>query len=135
MSQESIRKLREMLSRYARPSVLVIEDDPMDAELVQYQFTNISADLVFAKNGEEAIKAASARDFALMIVDLILPDVVDPTEFVKQLKAIRPETPIVILTGAVTETLKRVLSKWALAVLVKPLTREQVEDAFKTLAK
>lgn len=124
-----------MLARYTRPSVLIIEDEQYDRELAGAAFTGVSAELVFAKNAKEAFQAIKDREFSLIMVDLKLPDVVDPVEFVSKVKEAASSAPIVILTGALNPGLESVFEQHAVAVLKKPLTREIVRDAFKSFVQ
>ena len=84
----------------ARRRVLVADDDPTSLALVQAALVAQGCDVVLANGGREAIYAANAADFDLVICDIVMPDL-DGFEVVAQLKAAEHsrEIPILILTG------------------------------------
>lgn len=66
--------------------VLVAEDDKYYANIYRTKLTKEGYQVVIAKNGEEALKAAQERKPALILLDLVMP-VMDGFEALKQLKA------------------------------------------------
>lgn len=60
-----------------RPKVLVIEDDPADAELLRAAFAEVApeVDLRVAEHGLGGLEAARAQEPDLIVLDLVLPDV------------------------------------------------------------
>lgn len=123
------------MEKFARPTILVIEDNPNDEEMTRSVLESGNVEVVVARTGLESIIAASHQPFQLMLLDLNLPDMHDPAWLIQALKGIQPECSVAILTGAITDQMRTILSKWAIAVLLKPLTASQVKDAFQTIAK
>lgn len=118
------------MSHYTRPSVLIVEDDPYDVEIVRNAFKDTPVELVIAKTANEGFQAAATRMFSIVFLDLKLPDSTDPVALIKTMKSIAPNSVIAILTAAVEPSLEPVLSQFALVVILKPLTREMVRDTF-----
>jgi CheY-like chemotaxis protein/two-component sensor histidine kinase len=59
----------------AAKTVLLVEDDPDQRELMIMALSEIDAEVVGAKDGSEALAMASSRHFDVCILDLNLPDI------------------------------------------------------------
>ena len=87
-----------------KPKILVVDDEPDALELIQYNLQAAGYDVVTAADGEEALEKARATQPALMILDVMLPEV-DGLEVCKALRR-DPATasiPIVMLTAKAAE--------------------------------
>ncbi len=81
--------------------ILLIEDDDGDVQVLREQLerTSIPTDgLRRVRCLEEAFELLQVEDFDLALLDLTLPDA-EGSEGVAQLVEVRPELPIVVLTG------------------------------------
>lgn len=83
-----------------KPKLLLVEDEFDLSEMVTTYFRVQNYDVVAVAFGEEAIEAAREHDFALMLLDIRLPDM-DGFELCEKLRQQRrnKDTPIVFLTG------------------------------------
>lgn len=128
MSKENLERLRDVLERITTPRVLLIEDDPLDAELTCRVLIDEGLEPAVAATAGEARKLLEANCYCLCLLDLKLPDVSDPLEFIAEMKEQRPGMAIVVLTGTLhSETLRSALEKRVLAVLLKPIKHEQLQ--------
>ena len=87
-----------------KPKILVVDDEPDALELIQYNLKAGGYDVVTAADGEEALKKARATNPALVILDVMLPEV-DGLEVCKRLRR-EPATaavPIIMLTAKAGE--------------------------------
>ena len=86
--------------------MLLIEDNPGDAVLLQEQLlgTPNAADLVTCGSLAEAKRLAAAEKFAVVFLDLSLPDS-SGLETVRRAREAFKELPIVVLTGSADENL------------------------------
>ncbi|HEX9291911.1 MAG TPA: ATP-binding protein [Anaeromyxobacteraceae bacterium] len=86
--------------------VLLVEDNPGDADLVRGAFAQANAEvnLVHVERISEAIKQVAEREFDLALIDLSLPDAVELSG-VGRLRMAFPSLPIVILTSLDDERL------------------------------
>ena len=87
-----------------KPKILVVDDEPDALELIQYNLKAAGYDVVTAADGEEALKKARASQPALVILDVMLPEV-DGLEVCKTLRR-EPTTssiPIIMLTAKAAE--------------------------------
>ncbi len=77
--------------------ILVAEDNDSNWMLMTYLLKK-NYEPVRAINGQEAVEKALTGDFALVLMDLKMP-VMDGLEATRQIKAVRPELPIIALTA------------------------------------
>ncbi|MBX3469285.1 MAG: response regulator [Planctomycetes bacterium] len=86
-----------------RPTVLVAEDNPINQRLAVRMLERLGFQAEVAGNGEEAVRAVAARDFACVLMDCQMP-VVDGYEATARIRAawdgVRPRTPIIALTAS-----------------------------------
>ncbi|TKD33056.1 response regulator transcription factor [Azotobacter chroococcum] len=87
--------------------VLVIEDDADIARLVQLQLADLGCAVRLAGDGASGLAEAQARDYDLVILDLMLPGI-DGLEICRRLRARPGYVPILMLTARSGE-LDRVL--------------------------
>jgi len=108
----------------ARPSILVIEDEPDILELVRYNLAKEGYGVVGAETGEDGLAEARAQVPDLILLDLMLPGV-DGFEVCGALRA-DPRTsavPVVILTARGEESdIVRGLELGADDYIVKPFS-------------
>lgn len=81
--------------------LLLVEDNPGDADYISELLAEPSQhphDISFARSMAEAVAALKAGDFDAVLLDLTLPDCTG-TDSVDRVRALAPDTPIVILTG------------------------------------
>ncbi len=87
--------------------IIIIEDDPDIAELVQIHLGDLGYELDWVGNGYEGLERVEDNSYALVILDLMLPGL-DGFEVCKRIRAGDKYTPILMLT-AKSEELDKVL--------------------------
>lgn len=87
--------------------VLIIEDDPNIADLVEIHLGDLGYGLDRALDGRSGLRKLEATDYALVILDLMLPEM-DSLEVCRRIRAVNQYTPILILTSK-SEELDKVL--------------------------
>ncbi len=83
--------------------VLHVEDDFADAMLLQQALRDAGGydlELEVVRTLNDAKRKLARRTYDLMIVDLRLPDSVDPADTVRTTERIANGTPVLILTGS-----------------------------------
>jgi len=89
-------------------SILIIEDNPEIASLIQLHLKDIHCEADIAADGEQGLKRFEQGDYQLVILDLMLP-VIDGLEVCKWLRSQEyAYVPIIMLTSKSSE-LDRVL--------------------------
>ena len=87
-----------------KQKILVVDDEPDALELISYNLKAAGFDVITADDGEEALKKARAGQPALILLDVMLPEV-DGLEVCKTLRR-DPATamvPIIMLTAKAAE--------------------------------
>lgn len=125
--------LKPKLSK--RGLLLIVDDNPHAALLVEYAVQKEGFDAVKAMNGLEALEKVKAQRFDLVILDVLLPGM-DGFEVCHRLRS-APETasiPIVMVSAkARDEDRATALRIGADAYLAKPLAMSQLMSTIETL--
>ena len=87
-----------------KPKILVVDDEPEAVELIEFNLKQAGFDVLTASDGEEALRKAKAALPALMVLDLMLPEI-DGLEVCKLLRrdAATARIPILMLTSKAAE--------------------------------
>ena len=78
--------------------VLLADDIPANLLSLQAALAHLPAELVAVGSGEEALKVATHGDFAVALLDVMMPGM-DGLQTARALKALQPGLPIVFLTA------------------------------------
>src|SRR6185369_17615633 len=91
---------RNKAAKRMKPKILVVDDEPDAVELVEFNLKQAGFDVVTAADGNEALKKAKAGAPALIVLDLMIPEV-DGLEVCKQLRRDEATSaiPIIMLTA------------------------------------
>jgi two-component system NtrC family sensor kinase len=87
-----------------RPVVLCVDDETPILHSLRRVFLDEPWESLFATSGEEGLHLMVSRDIDLVLADFRMPGM-DGVEFLKQVKAIRPECMRVVLSGYADITL------------------------------
>jgi DNA-binding response OmpR family regulator len=82
--------------------VLVVEDDPDIAHLLELHLRDLPCDVDVAEDGASALDALLARAYDAIILDLVLPHV-DGLAVCRAIRQQRIDTPVLMLTARSTE--------------------------------
>lgn len=97
-----------------RPRILQIEDDVVDRRAVARVFGD-HAELCQCPTMASAKRVLDQR-WALVLLDLTLPDSTDPIREV--LSLVRPGTAVIVTTGANQEVIEQVQREWTHRVVI-----------------
>ena len=107
-----------------RPKILVVDDTPANLLVMRRLLAKVDADLVEASSGNAALAASLDHDFALILLDVQMPEMdgFEVAEFLSQEERSR-STPIIFVTAAYADDMNRVRGYGAGAVdyIVKPV--------------
>jgi len=78
--------------------ILVAEDEPAIADFIEHGLSAEGYAVTVTANGDDALSAALSQDFALMILDRMLPGR-DGIEVLERLRSAKPELPVIMLTA------------------------------------
>ena len=83
-------------------TILVVEDDPDIAQLVQLHLRDTGYEVEVAQNGQTGLQQALARPYDLIILDLMLPGM-DGLELCRKLRASSRYSLVLMVTAKSTE--------------------------------
>ena len=121
----SVRSLNSLVNSI-RSTVLVVDDDEFQRNLVGKILEGENYHLVFAASGIEALNALCKTRPDLILMDIMMPDM-DGMEVTRKVKAMPQfvDTPIIMFTAkSEKNTLTASLKSGAIDFIVKPVERE-----------
>lgn len=112
-----------------KPAILIVENEIYVQELLQATFQGEGYECEIAADMESAVAYASIRDFDLVFVDISVPGNTG-TELLTRLKAIRPNTAVIVLTAVDSaETAAASMRAGAFDYILKPFSLDRVVSA------
>jgi CheY-like chemotaxis protein len=109
--------------------VLVVDDDPVVGKSYDRVLSNKGYAVIEAHNAAEALEKMRREEYDLVVTDIRMPGM-DGLELAETVKARRPWTPVVIVTGYGTAAdEERARAAGVKAFLHKPLSPEMIEGS------
>ncbi|MDA8409562.1 MAG: response regulator [Treponema sp.] len=106
--------------------IAVVDDDFIIQELVKTTFGAIDSDVSAFSDGREFIDNARARDWDLVFLDLLMPDM-DGFEVLRRLRGDGNDVPVIILSAVTQrEAVVKAMEAGVKSYLVKPLRPDQI---------
>ncbi len=114
-----------------RKSILVVDDEKPQRDILQEILTTAGYDVTSAASGEAALKFAKERSFDLALTDLMMTGI-DGIELLQQLLALDSSIIVILLTAHGTiESAKDALRRGAFDYLQKPFDRDVLLSTIK----
>jgi two-component system OmpR family response regulator len=115
--------------------VLVVDDEPNIVDVISMALRFEGFDVEPAGNGAEAIAAVAARKPAVIVLDVMLPDI-DGFEVARRLAGARTGVPIIFLTARDgTEDVVRGLTVGGDDYVTKPFSLEELVARIRTVLR
>jgi len=120
-----------------RPTVLLVDDDPSLRRVTEYNLEQGGYKVLTAEDGEAGLRLFREQHPALVVTDLQMPKL-SGTELLARIKALRPETLVIVITafGTIEEAVDA-MKQGAHDFLTKPVSRDAllltVKKAFALL--
>jgi len=116
---------------HRQASILVAEDNDINRELVIQMLARLGHNVITASNGREALAAARAKVFDLILMDIQMPEMdgLSAAAAIRALPGTHGGTPIVAVTAnAMVGDRERYLAAGFDDYLAKPLHLDQLQD-------
>lgn len=111
-----------------RTLVMVVDDRVQDRQLLRDLLERKGYRVVDAESGEDCLREVKERRFQIILLDVRLPGI-DGLQTLRQVKEIRPEVAVVMVTGYPAEDLVREAIEYgSTAMLNKPYDVEKLMD-------
>jgi excisionase family DNA binding protein len=111
-------------------NILVIDDEPVIGRVFKKGLASNGYQVTTITNGLEAIKLVTGKQYNLIFLDLLMPEI-DGFAVFKHIRKIDKNVPIVIITGYPdSDLLGKIMEQGPFMVLKKPLN---IEDIRKTI--
>lgn len=109
-----------------KPKILVAEDnDFVRMQIVRY-LIDANYDVAEAIDGSEAVNLVKANDIELAVVDVRM-EPVDGFEFIRALRGLDMQIPVILVTGDNSPDILEKCSEWGVgSVLIKPVQKERL---------
>jgi DNA-binding response OmpR family regulator len=114
--------------------ILVVEDDPALARMIELALILEDHEVRWARNGAEALTALAAAPADLILLDMVMPEV-DGWEFAARYRAAPgPHVPIVTMSATV-DVVQAAQAMGAQGYLVKPFELNELLQRVRELAQ
>jgi two-component system cell cycle sensor histidine kinase/response regulator CckA len=117
-----------------RVRILVVDDEEPVRNFVDRVLRDAGYETVLAGSGNDALKAAEAGPFDLLVTDVMMPQM-NGDEVARRLRLIDPQLKVLYLTGFADQLFKDKLTLWeGEAYLDKPCSVKGLQQAVSLLA-
>ncbi len=104
-----------------RVNILVVDDEDVTRQFIVSILQTPQRQILTAASGEEALEIVKQSDLDLVTLDLVMPGM-NGVETFRQIHALRPELPVVMVTGFPdSELMSRALEIGPFTVINKPV--------------
>ena len=131
---DSFNVRTQVIPGHAKHHILHIEDDPEVAGAVAELLEANGYEVTHAADGLSGLLAynQNPEQWSAVLVDLALPHV-SGNSLLKEMHKVRPELPLIVLTGAEPGTNLDVYEQGALVLWHKPVSSDEMLENLKAL--
>ena len=121
----------KIIKDLAKANVLVVEDEPINAEMVEYMLQSMGHEVTVSYTGDDAISRVNETAFDCVLLDINLPDI-NGLEVAKIMKEGHPNLPIIALTANAHRNDKEASLQAGIRYhLVKPVTFQELRNTLR----
>jgi len=107
--------------------ILVVDDEPVMRESLAAWLVEDGFAVDTASSGLEAIARAGANEYAIYFVDLKMPPGIDGLQTMMEIRRVRPDASVIIMTAyATVDTAITAMKEGAQEYIVKPCNPEEI---------
>jgi excisionase family DNA binding protein len=113
-------------------NILIVDDEETICSLFKKTLEELGHKVVAAETGLKGLELIKQRDFAMVFLDLKMPGM-DGAELFRQIKTIRPQLPVIIITGYPdSDIMARALAQAPFGLMNKPFNESDIITAANT---
>lgn len=113
--------------------ILLADDDPDVLLGIRDRLESFGFQVTAVANGREAVEAMSGGGYALVIMDITMPEM-DGIEALRMIRLRHPTTPVLIITSNVDNAIAALI-EGAGAYLLKPIDHERLKTTVDRLVR
>jgi DNA-binding response OmpR family regulator len=115
-------------------NILLVEDDPTAAQIMQDTMKLWQQDVVLATCGEAAVQATEQQQFDLVLLDIMLPDGFG-YNFIPAIRKYQPDLKIITMTGNNTPEMEKRIREYGITYyMAKPVNFKELKDIINHIA-
>ena len=119
------------MSKPDKVNILLVDDQPQKLLTYDAILTPLGENLITAASGSEALEILLKVEIAVILVDVVMPEMDGPTLF-KELRQRNPDLKIIFVSGYAEEAFAKSLPEGGhFAFLAKPFTLKQLVATVK----
>lgn len=107
-------------------TILLVDDEELLREGVQEMLEMAGYAVISVPNGQEAMACLSVQAVDLVITDLVMPKM-DGVDFVEQLRKIRPDVPVIVVSGST----RNIMARYGIDTIQVPGADASLSKPFK----
>lgn len=120
---------------HGKTSILVLDDEPIVCKRLKPFFQKAGYEVEAFTQPAEALARVGERGFDVVITDLKMQGL-DGLAFLGKVKALRPQTDVIVVTGFATmETARESFRKGVYDFVAKPFKLTKILDAVRRIEK
>ncbi len=117
---EALDRWLQEKSKFTKARILVVDDEESIRALVKATVEELGHEVITAKSGTMGLNLIKKQDFNLLFLDLKMPGM-DGAELFRRIKEVKPELPVVIITGhPESDLMSRALAYGPFSIMNKP---------------
>ncbi|MBW7862252.1 MAG: PAS-domain containing protein [Rhodocyclaceae bacterium] len=114
--------------------VLLVEDEPEVRRIIRIELSALGYPVIEASNGPEAAALLeNVPEIAILVTDTVMPGGIGGRDLAIRAKALRPDLPVLLITGYATEAALAGVADLDVPVLRKPFDRAGLDAALRAL--
>ena len=116
--------------------ILVVDDEEVMCESMAAWLREDGYRVDTAPNGQKALDLAQSTDYVICFIDLKMPGGMDGIETMMEVRRIRPEASVIIITAyATVDTAIQAMKEGALEYIVKPCNPQEISMLVSRIMK
>ncbi|CAL93311.1 PAS-domain containing protein [Azoarcus olearius] len=114
--------------------VLLVEDEPAVRQVIRMQLTALGYPVIEAENGVEALSLLeNVEDIAILVSDTVMPGGIGGRELAARARRLRPDLPILLITGYASSSGNPTPPPADIPVLRKPFDQAALAAALQNI--
>jgi CheY-like chemotaxis protein len=109
-------------------TILLVEDEELLRAGVQEMLEIQGFRVISAPNGQEALACLTSERIDLVVTDLVMPQM-NGIDFVQQLRDIRPDVPVIVVSGST----RNIMQRFGIDTIQVPGANASLSKPFKSI--